>query len=155
MGVATSSATFFRSMGGTFGTAIFLTVFFSGSTTRIGQNIEAASQTPEFQRALRDPANSTIAQSLNAMRAGSTTQLDDTSFLHHGAAVLRDPFLMGFSDAMDRVFLLAALIVMSAFVLSFFLKEVKLRKESGLQALASERARLAATDGAERAETAP
>ncbi|HEY2043881.1 MAG TPA: MDR family MFS transporter [Jatrophihabitans sp.] len=144
MGVATASATFFRSMGGTFGTAIFLTVFFSGSATKISQNVQTASQTPAFQQALRDPANSTIAKALEAMRGGSTSQLNDTSFLHHGAAVLRDPFLMGFANAMDRVFLLAALIVVPAFILSFFLKEVKLRTESGLEAQAAERARLAA-----------
>jgi cell division protein FtsB len=41
---------------------------------------------------------------------------------------------------MDRVFLIAAIVVIPAFVLSFFLKEVKLRTESGLQAQAAERA---------------
>ena len=46
MGVATASATFFRSMGGTFGTAIFLTIFFSGATHKVGSNIQAAAQTP-------------------------------------------------------------------------------------------------------------
>jgi len=34
MGVATSSATFFRQMGGTLGTAVFLSVLFSSSATR-------------------------------------------------------------------------------------------------------------------------
>ncbi|MDQ2958999.1 MAG: MFS transporter, partial [Actinomycetota bacterium] len=58
MGVATSSATFFRSMGGTFGTAVFLTIFFSGATSKVGSNVQAAAQTPQFQTALRDPANS-------------------------------------------------------------------------------------------------
>jgi hypothetical protein len=56
---------------------------------------------------------------------------------------LIDPFLVGFSDAMDRVFLIAAVVVIPAFLLSFFLKEVKLRTESGLQAQAAERARAA------------
>ena len=44
---------------------------------------------------------------------------------------LIDPFLVGFSDAMDRVFLITAVVVIPAFLLSFFLKEVKLRTESG------------------------
>ncbi|MFL6161576.1 MAG: MDR family MFS transporter [Jatrophihabitantaceae bacterium] len=144
MGVATSSATFFRSMGGTFGTAIFLTIFFSGAATKVGENVQAAAGTPAFQAALRDPANSTIGRALQAMRAGSTSQLNDTSFLKHGALVLRQPFLAGFSDAMDRVFLVAALVVLPAFVLSFFLKEVKLRMESGLEAQAAERRAAAA-----------
>jgi EmrB/QacA subfamily drug resistance transporter len=144
MGVATSSATFFRSMGGTFGTAVFLTIFFSGAASRVKDNITAASGTPAFQSALRDPDNSTIARALQAMKAGSTSQLNDTSFLKHGALVLREPFLAGFSGAMDRVFLVAALVVVPAFVLSFFLKEVKLRMESGLEAQAAERRAAAA-----------
>ncbi len=143
MGVATASATFFRSMGGTFGTAVFLTIFFSGATSRVGANVQAAAQTPEFQSALRDPANGTIARALEAIKGGSTSQLNDTSFLKHGSAVLREPFLSGFAGAMDRVFLVAALVVIPAFLLSFFLKEVKLRTESGLEAQAAERRRLA------------
>jgi hypothetical protein len=135
-------------MGGTFGTAIFLTVFFSGSATKIGQNVQVASQTPDFQKALRDPSNSAVA---HAMKAGITSQLNDTSFLKHGAAVLRDPFLMGFAHAMDSVFLLAAVIMVPGFVLSFFLKEVQLRSESGLQAQAAERTRLTTTEEAEPA----
>ncbi|MGX7677651.1 MDR family MFS transporter [Jatrophihabitans sp. DSM 45814] len=140
MGVATSSATFFRSMGGTFGTAVFLTIFFSGAASKVSTNVQAASQSPAFQDALRDPANGSIARALEAMKAGSTSQLNDTSFLQHGAAILREPFLSGFAGAMDKVFLIAAIVVIPAFILSFFLKEVKLRTESGLEAQAAERA---------------
>jgi len=144
MGVATASATFFRSMGGTFGTAIFLTIFFSGAARHVTSNVQAASPTPQFQAALRDPANGVIARALRAMAGGSTSQLNDTSFLNHGAQVLREPFLTGFAQAMDTVFLVAAFVVLPAFLLSFFLKEVKLRMESGLQAQAAERAAAAA-----------
>jgi EmrB/QacA subfamily drug resistance transporter len=147
MGVATASATFFRSMGGTFGTAVFLTIFFSGAAKHVGANVRTAAQTPEFQAALRDPSNSVIARALRAMAGGSTSQLNDTSFLQHGSMVLRQPFLAGFADSMDRVFLVAAIVVIPAFVLSFFLKEVKLRMESGLEAQAAERAAAAAAAG--------
>ncbi|MBV9821943.1 MAG: MFS transporter, partial [Actinobacteria bacterium] len=140
MGVATASATFFRSMGGTFGTAVFLTIFFSGAARNVRENVTAAAQTPPFQAALRDPANGTIARALRSLSGGSTSQLNDTSFLDHGARVLREPFLSGFASAMDRVFLVAAFVVVPAFLLSFFLKEVKLRMESGLEAQAAERA---------------
>ena len=58
--------------------------------------------------------------------------------------MLREPFLTGFAQAMDRVFLVAAFVVLPAFLLSFFLKEVKLRMESGLEAQAAERAVAAA-----------
>ncbi len=151
MGVATASATFFRSMGGTFGTAIFLTIFFSGSATKVSHNVQAAAGTPEFQAALRDPANSMIAKALQALQGGSTSQLNDTSFLQHGATILRQPFLSGFAGAMDRVFLVAALVVIPAFILSFFLKEVKLRMESGLEAQAAERRAAQAAASAEHA----
>jgi len=147
MGVATASATFFRSMGGTFGTAVFLTVFFSGAATKVSHNVQAASQSPDFQAALKDPANSQIAHALQGLRSGATSQLNDTSFLQHGAAILRDPFLTGFASAMDRVFLLAAIVVVPAFVLSFFLKEVKLRTVSGLEARAAEEARALREEG--------
>jgi EmrB/QacA subfamily drug resistance transporter len=140
MGVATATATFFRSMGGTFGTALFLTVFFTGAADKIKVNVTAAAQSPQFQAALKDPTNGVLARALQSMRSGSTSQLNDTSFLQHGAAVLRNPFLIGFADSMQRVFLLAAVVVLPAFLLSFFLKEVKLRRESGLQAQAAARA---------------
>ena len=42
IGVATSSATFFRQMGGTLGTAIFLSILFSSVTDRIGNAVRAA-----------------------------------------------------------------------------------------------------------------
>jgi hypothetical protein len=144
MGVATASAAFFRSMGGTFGTAIFLTIFFSGAARHVGDNVRDAAQTPQFQAALRDPANGVIARALRSFSSGSTSQLNDTSFLKQGARVLREPFLTGFAQAMDTVFLVAAFVVLPAFLLSFFLKEVKLRMESGLQAQAAERAAAAA-----------
>jgi EmrB/QacA subfamily drug resistance transporter len=142
MGVATAAATFFRSMGGTFGTAVFLTVFFSGATKNIGSNMAAAAQDPQFQQALKDPANSKFAELLHSMQsggAGAGDKLNDTSFLHNLPPVFSRPFLTGFSDAMDRVFLLAALVVIPAFLLSFFLKEVKLRMQSGLEAQAAAR----------------
>jgi EmrB/QacA subfamily drug resistance transporter len=156
MGVATSSATFFRSMGGTFGTALFLTVFFSSASSKVSQNLQSAAQDPTFQRALKDPANSSFAQLTQSMRTSGTAvanRLNDTSFLHGLPPVFRNPFLTGFAGAMDQVFLLAALIVVPAFVLSFFLKEVTLRMESGLEAQASERA-AAAQAAAAREEAA-
>src|SRR5215470_9399951 len=56
MGVATSSATFFRQMGGTLGTAVFLSVLFSTVGDRIRSAFVTAAATPEFQQALKDPA---------------------------------------------------------------------------------------------------
>jgi EmrB/QacA subfamily drug resistance transporter len=141
MGVATSAATFFRSMGGTFATALFLTVFFSGASSKIESNMNEAVKAPDFQAALSDPANAAFAKVLAAMRTGGIGEhLNNTEFLRHLPKVLSDPFLIGFSGSMGRVFLLAAIVVAPAFMLSFTLKEVTLQTESGLQAQASARA---------------
>ncbi|NJM34801.1 MAG: MFS transporter, partial [Rhodomicrobium sp.] len=56
MGVATSSATFFRQMGGTLGTAIFLSVLFNGVPDKIAAALRSIVPTADFQAALRDPA---------------------------------------------------------------------------------------------------
>jgi hypothetical protein len=58
---------------------------------------------------------------------------------------LARPYLVGFSNAMDEVFLIAAGVMFIAFVLLLFLEEVPLRTQSGIEALAAE---LAAEAGA-------
>ena len=55
MGVATSSATFFRQMGGTLGTAVFLSVLFSTVGGKILAAFEKSSTDPAFQAALDRP----------------------------------------------------------------------------------------------------
>jgi hypothetical protein len=140
MGVATSSATFFRQMGGTLGTAVFLSVLFSTVGDRITTALRAAGTTPGFQAALADPAvvaDPANAGVIQAIRDGGTVPagaLDDTSFLTHLDDRLARPFLEGFSSSVDLVFLIGALVLLVAFVVVFFLPEVPLRKESGIQA---------------------
>ena len=63
---------------------------------------------------------------------------NDTSFLKGLNHAIAHPFEIGFSQAMDLVFLCAAAIIVIAFVVSFFLKEVPLRTQAGNQAAASE-----------------
>src|SRR4030095_5834852 len=53
IGVATSSVTFFRSMGGTLGAAVFLSILFSTLPDKIRSAFTAASTTPEFTAAVR------------------------------------------------------------------------------------------------------
>ena len=63
IGVATSSVTFFRSMGGTLGTAIFLSVLFNVLPGKISSAYQAAGATPEFQAALAaNPGQAQILQ---------------------------------------------------------------------------------------------
>jgi hypothetical protein len=162
MGVATSSATFFRQMGGTLGTAVFLSILFSTVTDNIVRAFQSAAQTPAFQAALQDPAvtgdpaNAKILEALQSGGGATPTlpagTLDDTSFLTDLDERLARPFLVGFSDSMDLVFRVAAMVLVLAFVVVLFLPEEKLRTVSGIQAQQQQRDEEAAA--AERAEQA-
>ncbi len=141
MGVATSSATFFRQMGGTLGTAVFLSILFSTVGGKIAAGFRSAATTPAFQAALRDPKllrDPDNAPVLRALRSGRAAlppgSLNDTSFLSRLDARLARPFLEGFSASIDLVFLTAALVLVIALVLVFFLPEEQLRSVSGIQA---------------------
>ncbi len=52
MGVATSSATFFRQLGGTLGVAVFLSLLFNSLPDKIQGALQSASVTPAFQQAV-------------------------------------------------------------------------------------------------------
>jgi EmrB/QacA subfamily drug resistance transporter len=136
MGVATSSVTFFRQMGGTIGTAAFLSVLF----TRLPQDIDTA-----VQDAVRsDPS---LAPQLQQALGGGTPDLSDTSFIQRLPEALALPFKVGFSEATDAVFLLAAGVVAIGFVVLWFLPELPLRNQSGIQAAQAEAARARAAVG--------
>ena len=156
MGVATSSATFFRQMGGTLGTAVFLSILFSTVTDNIIGAFKDAAQTPAFQSALQDPAvtgdpaNARMLEALQSGGGGTPTlppgTLDDTSFLTDLDDRLARPFLVGFSDSMDLVFRVAAMVLVLAFVVVLFLPEEKLRTVSGIQAQQQQRDEAAAAE---------
>ncbi|WP_438489623.1 MFS transporter [Streptomyces sp. S186] len=143
MGVATASSTFFRQMGATAGTAIFLSVLFSTVGDKIGDAFRAAASTTRFQEALKDPAvlhdpaNKPVLDMLkHPGNGGSSGVLSDSSFIQHLDPRLAEPFKRGFADSMHTVFLMGAVVVALAFVLMWFIKEVPLRQISGLQARA-------------------
>ncbi|WP_369355587.1 MFS transporter [Streptomyces sp. cg2] len=143
MGVATASSTFFRQMGATAGTAIFLSVLFSTVGEKIGDAFKAAVSTTRFQEALKDPAvlhdpaNKPVLDMLkHPGNGGSSGVLSDSSFIQHLDPRLAEPFKRGFADSMHTVFLMGAVVVALAFVLMWFIKEVPLRQISGLQARA-------------------
>ena len=152
MGVATASATFFRQMGGTLGTAVFLSILFSTVGGKIADAFSRSAGTPAFQAALSDPSvlnNPNNQPVLNLIRhgvsaaAGSGSQvLQDSSFIQKLDPRLARPFLEGFSDSMHPVFLTAAVVVAVAWVLILFMKEVPLRMQSGIQARMAEDAGL-------------
>jgi hypothetical protein len=148
MGVATSSATFFRQMGGTLGTAVFLSVLFGSVVGNIKDAFAAAAKTPAFQQALSDPAvtgnpdNQPVLQLLKG--AGPSFSIDDSSFISKLDPRLARPVLEGFSQSMDLVFTIGAGVLAIAFLVSFFLPEEKLRTQSGIQARESQDAAEAA-----------
>jgi hypothetical protein len=139
MGVSTSSATFFRQMGGTLGTAVFLSVLFSTVVASIQSSFAAAVRTPAFQAALHDPSvaanpnNKAVFALLQGSGSGGI-DINDTSFIGKLDSRLAEPILSGFAHSMDRVFLIGGIVLAIAFVISFFLPEEKLRTVSGLQA---------------------
>ena len=150
MGVATSSATFFRQMGGTLGTAVFLSILFSTVGNKIIEAFQSHAGTPAFQAALGDPevlADPTNASVVAALRSGGALPagaLDDTSFLAKLDPRIARPFLEGFAGSMDLVFGVAALVLVVAFVVVLFLPEEQLRSVSGLAARHQQAAETAA-----------
>ncbi|MGC0419576.1 MDR family MFS transporter [Embleya sp. AB8] len=157
MGVATSAATFFRQMGATAGTAVFLSVLFSNVSGEIAKAFMRDTGKPAFQAAmadpavLADPANAPVIDLVRHPQPGGAQGsgvLSDSSFIQHLDPRLAAPFKEGFSSAMQLVFLIAAGVMAVAFVLVFFIKEVPLRTMSGLQAkAAAEAAELAEAGG--------
>jgi EmrB/QacA subfamily drug resistance transporter len=146
MGVSTSAATFFRQIGATVGVAVFLSMLFTQLTPKTGDALVAAGSTPAFQQAVQsaatsaDPLESGFAKAIasgDASVAGSALQ--DSSFIQKLDPALAEPFRIGFSDAMDYVFLAVSILMLLGFVLVLFLKEVPLRTMSGLAAAQQER----------------
>jgi EmrB/QacA subfamily drug resistance transporter len=143
MGVATSATTFFRQVGGSLGTAIFLSILFSNAAAKIPAEYAKAAKTPTFRTAA-----AAHPDQLRMLTGGGS--LNDTSFLQHINSTLAHPFLVGFSDSMDVVFLVGGIVLIGAVVMSAKMKEVPLRTQSGLQA--AQAARTAAAAKASEAE---
>ena len=160
IGVATSSSTFFRQIGGTLGVAILFSVLY----TRIPEAIAAAfekkanltalaeaASDPEVQA---DPANADILQLLQSAQSGDTSAVSDSlngdsSFLNGADDRLSAPFLQGFNDAAVSIFWVALAVVLVAFILSWFLKTAPLRSKSALQENADNEAALLAQNAAD------
>jgi EmrB/QacA subfamily drug resistance transporter len=134
IGTATSAVTFFRQMGGTLGTAVFLSVLFAAVPGKIQDAFAKAQSDPAFIQALREnPAQA------EALKAGQSTEgLNDTSFINTLSDVIAHPFKVGFSESMSLVFLIAALIMIVGLVVVLFLPELPLQNRSAAAARAAE-----------------
>ena len=143
MGVATSTSVFFRQMGGTLGTAIFISLLFSTVTDNIKDAFTKLVPTQSFQAALHDPAvlsNPDNQPVLSALKGGGASSgvLQDSSFIQKLNPTLAQPFQEGFTTSMQFVFIAVAGVAALGFLVALFTKQVTLRAHSGLQAAAME-----------------
>ncbi|TXS62141.1 MFS transporter [Streptomyces sp. me109] len=106
LGVATSGATFFRSIGASFGVAIFGTVF----AGRLGAQLTDALSGRQLPPGIS-------ADSLKA----------DPKGISGLAPALRGPVLHAFATSITDVFLYAAPVALLGFVMAWFLREDRLR----------------------------
>ena len=130
IGVATSSATFFRQMGGTLGVAVFLSILFNNLADKgaeIGQKIGAAIQANDAL--LADPANKAFLPGNDLMAQISA----DSSFLKDASPELADPIRTAFAESAANVFVSATIVIVFGFAISLFIKELALRNKSGVQ----------------------
>lgn len=140
MGVATSSATFFRSIGGTVGTAVFLSILFSLVGGKIAEAFAAVRTDQAFlAAAAQDPEFAKMLQG-----GGGGLDLNNTEFLNGLDPTLARPILTGFAESIDTVFTVGGIVVFVAFVLILFLKETPLSDKSGIQRAADDEAAAAA-----------
>jgi hypothetical protein len=149
IGVATSSATFFRQIGGTLGVAIFLSVLFGSVGANIKDSILAESSTPAFQQAVQTASHSSSPLDRQVADAflhptpggGVLAQVqDDSSIIQRMPSVLAHPFKAGFADSMDTVFLLAGCVAVLAFLVLLLMPKVELRATSASAATRAEAA---------------
>ncbi|MCX5014134.1 MFS transporter [Streptomyces sp. NBC_00555] len=106
LGVATSGATFFRSIGASFGVAIFGTIFTNGLDEKLGTALTGVPLPP----------------------GASAAQLEaDPRAIGALPAELRPRVLDAYATSITDVFLYAVPVVLIAFVVAWFLKEDKLR----------------------------
>ena len=110
MGVATSSVTFFRSLGGTLGAAASLAVLFGS----LAGNITARAREAGLPQEVID-------------RFSSASALDDSSIIATLPDAVRQVVLQGFADSTSTVFLTVAFLLVPAFVLTLLVKEIPLR----------------------------
>jgi EmrB/QacA subfamily drug resistance transporter len=105
LGVATSGATFFRSMGGSFGTAIFGAIFANVLVGNLAKHLHGVTMPAGFSAADVTPA-----------------------LLSHLPAAIRQGFVAGYAESIQTVFIWAVPIAVLAFLATWLIPHVELRK---------------------------
>jgi hypothetical protein len=151
-------------MGGTAGTAILFSVLFAEIPNRLkdafadpalmGPLQEAMAKTAIALKTDPSSVNPNDKQIFDLLSSGSPAAIGDslngdTSFLTGASPALADPFLVGFSNSVVGVYWIGLVVVIIAFVLSWFLKAVPLRQKSAMQEAADENAAMMAERAAE------
>jgi EmrB/QacA subfamily drug resistance transporter len=132
LGVATSGNTFFRSIGGSFGTAIFGAIFSNVLVGNLARHLHGIALPSGFSSADATPA-----------------------LLSHLPAVIRDGFVAGYAETIQTVFLVAVPIAALAFLFSWLIPQVELRKWSAPPPEAEPDAAAATSAAAAGASVAP
>ncbi|MDL2078621.1 MDR family MFS transporter [Streptomyces sp. GXMU-J15] len=109
LGTATSGVTFFRTLGSSFGTAVFGTIYTNSLAPNLRQGIAEASQVPGA-----DPA--VVARAATSPEG-----------LHELPPDVAAPIVGAYADTLQTVFLWTVPVAALGFVVSLFLKQVQLR----------------------------
>ena len=107
LGVATSGATFFRSIGGSFGTAIFGAIFSNVLVGNLAKHLHGVHLPAGFSSADATPA-----------------------LLSHLPAAVHLGFVAGYAESIQTVFIVATPIAALAFLATWLIPQVELRKWS-------------------------
>src|ERR1700729_2158110 len=105
LGVATSGATFFRSIGGSFGTAIFGAIFANVLVGNLARHLHGIHLPNGFSAADATPA-----------------------LLSHLPAAVHNGFIAGYAESIQAVFVVAVPIAALAFLASFLIPRLELRR---------------------------
>ncbi|MFJ1751710.1 MDR family MFS transporter [Kitasatospora sp. NPDC088134] len=108
LGTATSGVTFFRTLGSSFGTAVFGTIYANTLKTNLADGIAAAA------RAGADPR-----------RIAAAAQ--NPHGVHELPAEQARPVIQAYADSLHTVFLWTVPVALLGFVVALFLRQVKLR----------------------------
>ncbi len=129
LGTATSSAVFFRSIGGSIGLAIFGSILNNRFSSEFMRRLpEAVKEIVPAERLARIAHN---PQALVNIEAQAQLRSEFGSLGQQGAAFfdqILQALRQALSSALSQVFLIALLIVALAFITNFFIREVPLHK---------------------------
>ena len=146
IGVATSSATFFRQLGGTIGVAVFLSMLFStlggniqGAFTSAGPSIERAVAAGDVPRTAADDQVLSGLQDKVPEGGIFASVQDDSSVISEMSSVLAYPFQVGFAESMSLVLLSGGAVMLLAFLILLLMPAVELRTTSASVAASAER----------------